>query len=155
MAKSKKRRPPRPAPKAGLKPVLRLGPHLFPDNWQPLDWLAPLVAGHWFIQHGHTDPADHSACGPLLFCCLLAVEKYQRLPGSPVAGLDHFTLVNGHDLSPFLERGARMIYFIFCDPVRPEGLWAIGLEGEPLPQILFKQQPLEWLLSFPTVKRLA
>lgn len=154
MAKSK-RRPPRLPPKQAVKPAIRIGPHLFPDTWQPLDWLVPMVAGHWFIQHGHTDPDDHSRCGPLLFCCLMAVEKYQRLPASPLAGLDHFTLVSGRELAPFLERGAKVLYFIFCDPVRPEGLWFIELEGEPLLQTLYKQQPLERLLSFPNLKRLA
>jgi hypothetical protein len=81
-------------------------------------------------------------------------KSKRRLPGSPLAGLDHFTLVRGRDLAPFLERGARVIYFTFCDPVRPEGLWALGLEGEPLQQILYKQQPLEMVLSFSNVKRL-
>jgi len=154
MAKNK-RRPPRPGLTPVVKPTIRIGPHLFPDHWQPLDWLVPVVEGRWFIHHGHTDPNDHSRCAPLLFCCLLAVEKYQRLPGSPLAGLDQFSLVSGQELTPFLQRGGRVLYFIFCDPVRPEGLWFVELEGEPLRQILYKQQPLELVLSFPNLKRLA
>lgn len=148
----RKRRPPRSQPRIE---VIRIGPHILPPAWQPLDWLVPQAGQQLYIHHGHTDPDDHSACGPLLFCCLLAVEKYQRLPNSPLAGLDNWRLMKGAEFVPFLQRGARMIYFIFCDPIRPEGLWAIGLEGETLRQVLFKQQPLEILLQYNQVKRLA
>lgn len=150
-----KRRPPRlPSPRPPVK-VIRIGPHMFPPAWQPLDWLIPQIGDQFYIHHGHTDPDDHSACGPLLFCCLLAVQKFQRLPDSPLASLDVWQLKQGRDLAPFLERGAPMLYFIFCDPVRPEGLWAIGLHGETMWQVLFKQKPLEMLLEFSQVKRLA
>lgn len=150
-----KRRPPRPPSLRPQVKFIRIGPHRFPPTWQPLDWLIPQEGNQFYIHHGHTNPTDHSACGPLLFCCLLAVDKFQRLPGAPLASLDAWQLKQGSELAPFVERGAPMLYFIFCDPVRPEGLWAIGLAGETMWQILFKQQPLETLLQFSQVQRLA
>lgn len=154
MAKQK-RRPPRPPSSGRRVEVIRIGPHTFPATWQPLDWLVPQVEGHFYIHHGHTDPNDHSACGPLLFCCLAAADKFQRLPNSPFADLDPWQLVRPAELTPFLERGAPMLYFIFCDPVRPEGLWAIGLSGDMMWQVLFKQQALDPLLHSSQIQRLA
>ena len=150
-----KRRPPRPQSPRPRVEVIWVGPHMFPPTWQPLDWLIPQEGHQFYIHHGHTDPHDHSACGPLLLCCQGAVEKFQHLPGSPFADRDQWLLKRASELVPFLERGARVLYFIFCDPVRPEGLWFIGLEGETMWQILFKQQPLEMLLQFDQVQRLA
>ncbi len=79
------------------------------------------------------------------------MKKFQRLPGSPLASLDVWQLKQGSELAPFLEQGDPRLYFIFCDPVRPEGLWAIGLSGETMWQVLFKQKPLEMLLEFSQV----
>ena len=84
MAKQK-RLTPRPPSSGRRVEVIRIGPHPFPATWQPLDWLVPQVEGHFYIHHGHTDPDDHSACRPLLFCCLAAADKFQRLPNSAFA----------------------------------------------------------------------
>jgi hypothetical protein len=37
----------------------------------------------------------------------------------------------------------QVIYFGFCDPVRPEGLLVLGFEGKRLWNILTKRQPIE------------
>lgn len=154
MAKQK-RRPPRAASLRPRVEVIRIGPHTFPPTWQPLDWLAPRLDGQFYIQHGHTDPHDHSACGPLLFCCRAAADKFQQLPDSPLADLGTWSLTRPTELAPYLERGASTLYFIFCDPIRPEGLWAIGLSGQTMWQVLFKQQPLDSLLEWSQINRLA
>ena len=39
--------------------------------------------------------------------------------------------------------GVNVLYFVFCDPVRPNGLLAIGLDRTAARQVLFRRVPLE------------
>jgi hypothetical protein len=128
---------------------------MFPGHWRPLDWLVPFYRQQLCIHHGHEDPDDHSACGPTIFCCLLAVEKYTQLqPDSQEAQAD-WELMAAKRLASLLNEQGQVMYFIFCDPIRPEGLWAIGLSGEELLAVLYKQLPLSQLLERSAVTRLA
>jgi len=134
--------------------IIHIAPHLYPPHWQPLDWLVPFDGEQLFIQHHHADPTDHSRCGPLLFCCLLAIEKYQRLPDHPLQQVE-WQLQSATEMAARLPPGDPSLYFIFCDPIRPDGLVALGLNGDTRQAILFKQQPLTSLLDWPQITRLA
>lgn len=121
-----------------------IGPHHLPKRWRPFDWLVPFIDNQACIHHGHgLDDDDHSRCGPVLFCCGKAAARYQdRFPQSDEARAD-WQLTDADHIARWLEKGVAVLYFIFCDPQRPEGLWAIGLSEEPLRQTLYKQLALE------------
>ncbi len=120
---------------------------MFPAHWQPLDWLVPFVDQQLCIHHGHQNPDDHSTCGPTIFCCLLAVEKFNQLYPDSDQAQANWELLTANRLASFLNQQARVMYFIFCDPLRPKGLWTIGLSDQDLLDVLYKQLPLSRLVE--------
>jgi len=128
-----------------------LGPHHLPKRWRPFDWLVPFIDNQACIQHGHgLADDDHSRCGPALFCCRKAAERYGALfPDCAEIEAD-WQLTTADHIARWLDKGVPVLYFIFCDPRRPQGLWIIGLSGEPLRQTLYQQLALEAHLDHAT-----
>lgn len=124
--------------------TILFGSHQIPKSWRPFDWFVPFIDDHACIHHGHgLDDDDHSRCGPVLFCCGKALARYLHLfPQSDEAQAE-WRLTPADHIAGWLDKGVAVLYFVFCDPQRPEGLWAIGLAEEPLRQTLYQQLPLE------------
>jgi len=117
--------------------------HIYPPTYGELDWLVPYDGENAVIHHGHRDPDDHSECGPSLFCCEKSRELFTKeFPNSAEAGAS-WGITSAEHIASWIERGVTLLYFVFCDPVRPKGLLAGGLSGEAAKQALFKEIPLE------------
>ena len=118
--------------------------HDDPAGWRRDNWLVPFSGGAACIHHGHdTDPDDHSLCGPAIFCCRRAASRYVVLfPEGCEAQAEWERTSSGLFLS-WVRKGVNVFYFVFCDPERPEGLLAIGLGGEILPEILGRRVTLD------------
>jgi hypothetical protein len=124
-------------------PVRRSPWHIYPQNWQPSQWLVPYAGENAAIFHGHTDPEDHSLCGPVLCCCANSQELYLRTFPESAEAQASWELTQAEHILTWLEGGVNVLYFIFCDPVRPEGLLAGGLSGEEARQVVMKVIPIE------------
>ncbi len=48
----------------------------------------------------------------------------------------------GRDIAEWMDAGVNVIYFVFCDPVRPAGLLATGLVGQAAVDVLLKRVPV-------------
>jgi hypothetical protein len=118
--------------------------HDYPPGWRRIDWVVPFIGGGACIHHGHdTDPDDHSLCGPSIFCCRKAAARYLVLfPEGSEAQAD-WQLIDAEHLLGWVAKGVNVFYFVFCDPDRPDGLLAIGLDREVLPDILRRRVPLD------------
>lgn len=117
--------------------------HIFPPEWRDLDWLVPYHGANALIHHGHSDPNNHSECGPSVFCCEKSRDLFTReFPNSDEAGAS-WGITSAEQVVCWFETGVKMIYFVFCDPVRPKGLLAGGLHGDMAKQALLKEISLE------------
>jgi hypothetical protein len=125
-------------------PIIRRSPwHIFPQGWQANQWLVPYVGENAAIIHGHTDAEDHSLCGPVLFCCANSQELYlEAFPESNEAQAS-WELTQAEHIITWLDAGVNVLYFVFCDPVRPQGLLTGGLSGEEARQVVLKVIPIE------------
>ena len=139
-----RRQPPRRAPRSR-----RVGPHVYPEGWHSDDWVVPFGDGeHACIHHGHEDPEDHSLCGPIIFCCLKAAAMYMDLAPESAEAHAEWELTEAAHIATWMEPsdrgpGANVLFFVFCDPVRPDGLLAIGLERAAAREVLLRRVPLE------------
>ena len=117
--------------------------HRYPKGWHADDWLVPFGDGeHACLHHGHPDPDDHSGCGPTIFCCLKASTLYTGLvPDSEEAHAEWQLTEAGH-IATWMDAGVNVLFFVFCDPERADGLLVIGLAGEEARQVLLKELPL-------------
>lgn len=137
MNRRKGRSVPPPAPESRAS-------HDYPPGWHHDDWVVPFHDGGACIHHGHdTDPDDHSLCGPAIFCCRKAAARYVVLFPEGCEASANWELTETSHLMTWVRKGVNVFYFVFCDPDRPEGLLAIGLGGEPLPDILRRRIPLD------------
>jgi hypothetical protein len=144
----RKRRSPRVRRERGRrrpKPdTIVIGKHRFPQRWRLFDWLVPFVEGHACIHHGHTDPDDHSLCGPTIFCCVNAANRYVDLFPQSMEAQATWELTDVEILVDWLGgTPEKVMYIVFCDPQQPAGLLAIGLNGDKLLDVLYKQVPPE------------
>jgi hypothetical protein len=123
---------------------LRALRHIYPEGWNPDDWLVPFVEGrNACMHHGHPDPDDHSLCGPALFCCVKSASLYVDLfPESDEAGSE-WQLTEAAHIATWMDAGVNVLFFVFCDPARRDGLLAIGLHGQQAREVLLKRIPLE------------
>lgn len=117
--------------------------HIYPPGWKDLHWLVPFSGDNAVIHHGHSDPDDHSLCGPTLFCCAKSQQLFvESFPDSEEAKAT-WELVEADHIAAWMASGVNVLYFIFCDPVRPKGLLAGGLSGQDARRALHKEVPLE------------
>ena len=118
--------------------------HVYPQGWKAGDWVVPFEYGeHACIHHGHTDPDDHSSCGPAIFCCEKAASLYVELFPESIEARSEWQLTEAAHIATWLDAGVNVLYFVFCDPHRQHGVLAIGLAGQHARQVLFKRVSLE------------
>jgi len=117
--------------------------HIYPADWRPDHWLVPYLGENAVIQHGHTSADDHSLCGPMVFCCANAQRLFVEAFPQSAAGGASWEWTDAAHIAAWMDAGVNAVYFVFCDPVRPEGLLAGGLVGEEARQVLFRQAHLE------------
>jgi len=108
------------------------------------EWVVPFEDGeHACIHHGHTDLDDHRLCGPAIFCCEKAASLYaEHFPESTEARSE-WQLSEAAHIATWLDAGVNVLYFIFCDPHRQDGLLATGLLGQDARRVLLKQVSLD------------
>jgi len=121
--------------------VVAIGPHLFPEVWTPLDWIAPIQDGQLCLQVHRT--AINEVYGPILFCCLKAYDLHKHR--FPEMGMSKtvWQLINMETLYPWLAQELPVMFFCFCDPAEPEGLYTLGLGQPHLADVLAKRRPIE------------
>lgn len=117
--------------------------HDYPPGWRSDDWLVPYIDGGACIHHGHTSPDDHSLCGPALFCCRRAAARYVALHPESCEAEATWELTTADHILGWMRHGVQVLYFVFCDPQRSDGLLAIGLGGGGLPNILRRRTSLQ------------
>lgn len=117
--------------------------HIYPPDWRPSYWLVPYDRDNAIIRHGHTSPDDHSLCGPMLFCCAKSQQLFATSFPDNAAAKATWEMTEAAHIATWMDGGVNVLYFVFCDPVRPEGLLAGGLSGDEARQILFKDSLLE------------
>lgn len=118
--------------------------HIYPEKWNPLSWLVPFKGENAVIRHGHTSQDDHSLCGPVLFCCAKSQELFQNtFPESAEASATSWQITESDHIAAWMDAGVSVLYFVFCDPVRPKGLLTGGISGTEARQALYKKVPLE------------
>ena len=117
--------------------------HIFPPGWQDSHWLVPYRGENAIIRHGHTSPKDHSLCGPVLFCCAKSQQLYQETFPEGETRDANWELTEADHIAAWLDTGVGVLYFIFCDPVRPKGLLTGGLSGQEARNALYRFTPLE------------
>jgi hypothetical protein len=119
------------------------GHHQYPPEWTKGDWLVPVHQGRVVIKHGHTDPNDHSRCGPNVFCCLRAVKVFtDAYPNSPEHASE-WRLLSGKEIAGWLGGDRKSIYFTFCDPDSSTDALSIGLRDEAAKEVLEGEVDLE------------
>ena len=118
--------------------------HRYPKTWKADDWLVPFGDGeHACLHHGHTDPEDHSACGPTVFCCSIAAALYTSLYPESTEAHAEWQLTEAGHIATWMDAGVNVLFFVFCNPVRPDGLLVIRLAGMEARQVLLKKVPLD------------
>lgn len=120
------------------------GHHEYPDDFGERDWIVPTTGGHAVIRHGHTDPNDHSACGPTLFCCARSARLFaQAHPESPESKAQ-WQLIDANTILSWIDGGVRVAYFVFCDPEADTRLRAVGITAEGgVQDVIQKALPIE------------
>jgi len=128
----------------GAQSPFRRSPwHIYPPEMKPQDWLVPYSGENAVIHHGHSSPDDHSLCGPVVFCCANSQQLFlEAFPDSAEAQASWEFTSSSH-ITSWIDAGVALLYFVFCDPVRPRGLLAGGLSGDEARQVLNKEVLLE------------
>jgi hypothetical protein len=52
-------------------------------------------------------------------------------------------LTDAAHLATWMDAGVNVLYFVFCDPERSDGLLVMGLIGQYAREVLLKRVPLE------------
>lgn len=117
--------------------------HIYPAEWKAGSWLVPYTGDSAVIHHGHQSPEDHSLCGPMVFCCARSRQAFVELYPESVPARASWEPTEAALILSWLDAGVNVVYFVFCDPVRPEGLLAGGLSAEEARLVLSQQVLLE------------
>lgn len=116
--------------------------------WKTMEWFVPYKDGHACMYHGHTDPEDHSDCGPQVFCCQKAAAlHHHRYPAGSVTNAE-FAFTGGRHLASWIgPDGPRIFYFFFCDPDDWTLLRFFGIAVPELRSVLLKRTALDIYLE--------
>lgn len=117
--------------------------HIYPKEWKPDYWLVPYIGENAVIHHGHSSPDDHSLCGPMVFCCAKSQRLFVEAFPDSAAAAAFWDMTEAAHIASWMDSGVNVVYFIFCDPVRIEGLFAGGLSGKEARLALYRQVYLE------------
>lgn len=120
-------------------------------------WLVIYFNEHACLHHDHLNSDDHQLCGPMVFCCQAAYEKFceQFSDHDCVRGV-----AEGHpnnllqaretpadQIISWMDAGIQFIYFIVCDSEAKEGISVASLSGNEARQALLLEISLGPYLS--------
>ena len=122
--------------------------HTYRNGQQPNQWIIPLTADHMpVIYHGHTDPDDHSGCGPQLFCCGRSLGLYLASYQHHLPDDVTFRFYSGTEVyDSFRAMTPPMIYFYACDPVNQQRAYFLPVPEQNAWDIIQFFVPIETVL---------
>jgi hypothetical protein len=113
-----------------------------------MEWYVPFIDDHAMIYHGHTDPDDHSECGPQIFCCPKAALLLQQRHPSAIRATAEWLFTEGKHLVSWMQGdGPRVFYFFFCDPEERTLLRFCGVRFPDAREVLLKRRSLDLYLE--------
>lgn len=119
---------------------------------QEKSWLVIYQNQHACLHHTHSNPDDHLLCGPLVFCCQNAINRFLELTPR-LDFLDksvreskkteiEIKFTPAGQIITWMDAGIQIINFILCDEAENEGLSVISLSGNLARQALLGEIPL-------------
>lgn len=116
--------------------------------WKTMDWFVPFEGERAVIHHGHSDPEDHSDCGPQVFCCPKAAALFRHRFQDGVVANANWEFTDGQHLASWAgPTGPQIFYFFFCDPDDWTLLRFTGVAAPELRNVLLKRAPLDTYLK--------
>lgn len=117
------------------------------------NWLVVYQNQHACLHHVHTSPDDHLLCGPLVFCCQNAINRFLELApnfdclDASYSGLKdqefEIKLTPAGQIITWMDAGVQIINFIICDNTENDDLTAASLSGNQARQALKGEIPLQ------------
>lgn len=99
------------------------------------------------IYHGHSDPDDHSRCGPQLFCCGRSLALYLALYQHLLPDDVQFQFLTGSEVFDWFRTMAPpMIYFYACDPINHQRAYFLPISEQNAWDIILFFVPIESVL---------
>jgi hypothetical protein len=84
--------------------VWAIDPHLFPQVWQPGDWIVPMEEDRLCLQYpAGWSPQDRRLSGPVLFCCLKAYDLHRCYFPQRGMGQTYWQLADAEVIKGWLE----------------------------------------------------
>ncbi len=122
--------------------------HWYRHDQQPDQWVVPLTADDMpAIYHGHTNPEDHSQCGPQLFCCGRSLGLYLALYEDHLPDDVQFQFFSGAEMFDwYRSMNPPMIYFYACDPVNQKRAYFLSVPEKNAWDIIQFFVPIETVL---------
>lgn len=111
------------------------------SRWQMLDWLVPFSDGHAVIHHSYGGCDEHALCGPIVYCCQHALDRYLEIYTQTRLDSATCEYMPADQIVTWMDAGIQAIYFIYCAPEVPKGLAASGMSGKQARETLYKQAP--------------
>lgn len=109
------------------------------------------------LHHVHSVPDDHLMCGPLVFCCRAAIEKFlkifpdfdcsEKYPLETGDRQAEIRLIPAEQIITWMDAGIQVINFIVCDRDSDGGISAAILSGNQARQALNREIILKPYLS--------
>lgn len=122
--------------------------HWYRHGQQPNEWIVPLTVGDMpVIYHGHSDPEDHSGCGPQLFCCGRSLALYLQIYLHHLPEDVHFQFHTGSEVVEwYRSMTPPMIYFYACDPINEHRAYFLPVSEQKAWDIIQFIDPIEMVL---------
>lgn len=143
MAKKSKKRLRKPK---SVKPAPQ-SHHWYRRGQQSNQWIVPLTASMPVIYHGHTNPEDHSHCGPQLFCCARSLGLYLAFYQDHLPDDARFQFFSGAEVFDwYRSMTPPTIYFYACDPVNQQRAYFLSVSEQNAWDIIQFFVPIETVL---------
>lgn len=122
--------------------------HTYRNGQESNQWVVPLTAENMpVIYHGHTDPHDHSRCGPQLFCCGRSLGLYLAFYRHHLPDDVYFRFYSGTEVfNSFRAMMPSLIYFYACDPVNQQRAYFLPISEQHAWDIIQFLVPIETVL---------